>query len=84
MTSIEPHLPGTEPTPPELARARNNLRRDHIRHRLTNAAGRTARLSETMWSAGPERLAELERCADHIEAVLEQTDRALEDMRSTT
>ena len=77
----EQHLPGTEPTNADLERARRTLRRDHIRHRLTNASGRIARQGESMWGADDQKCAELERFADRIEVALEQLARALEEMR---
>lgn len=82
MTGQQAHIPGTEPTPPEIERARHNLRRDHIRHRLTNASGRIARQGESMWGADDAKCAELERFADRIEVALEQLGRTLEEMRT--
>lgn len=66
----ELHLPGTEPTSPELARARHNQRRERLRHRLANAGGRMARYG-LITTLSDSECARLEDLCTQVEQLLE-------------
>lgn len=54
-------------TTSHLTRARHNLRRDHIRHRLTNLARRIERLGDTVTTLSDRDCDRLERLITRLE-----------------